>query len=96
MNVHKVRRFQDVREMIEIAFDQMGGMPKFVAWGKKNPGEFYKLWSKLLPREIVVDNGLSLGSILSELVGQNPQNPQLPAPINTDMIQEVKLPEETK
>lgn len=34
------------------AFEKMGGVPALLAWGKKNPEEFYKIWAKMMPTEI--------------------------------------------
>lgn len=42
----------NVKEALEIAFQGVGGVPKLVAWGKKNPAEFFKIWAKLLPASI--------------------------------------------
>jgi hypothetical protein len=44
-----------VKELLADAFDELGGLPAFVAWGRKNPTEFYKLWAKLLPTQLTGD-----------------------------------------
>lgn len=36
------------------AFVRIGGVDGLTAWAKKNPGEFYKLLAKLVPKEIEV------------------------------------------
>lgn len=41
-----------VKAALHEAFEQLGGVPKLVEWGKDNPGEFFKLWVKTLPTEI--------------------------------------------
>ena len=41
-----------VKEALERAFHGIGGVPKLVAWGQENPGEFYRLWARLLPQEV--------------------------------------------
>jgi hypothetical protein len=41
-----------VKEALEQAFDDMGGVPALVQWGRANPSEFYRIWSKMLPREL--------------------------------------------
>ena len=41
-----------VKEALEHAFKGMGGKAGLTRWAKENPTEFYKIWSKLLPREI--------------------------------------------
>ena len=40
-----VNAFQD-------AFELIGGTPRLAIWANDNPGEFYKLFSKLAPRQI--------------------------------------------
>jgi hypothetical protein len=49
-SVNKVT--QSVKEALEQAFDDMGGVAALSQWGRANPGEFYKIWSRLLPREL--------------------------------------------
>jgi hypothetical protein len=44
-----------VKQAITDAFDELGGVPSLVAWGKKNPNEFYGLWGRLAPREVHAD-----------------------------------------
>ena len=44
-----------VKQAITEAFDELGGVPSLVAWGKKNPNEFYGLWGRLAPREVHAD-----------------------------------------
>lgn len=34
------------------AFYAMGGWQALAQWGKQNPTEFYRLWSKVLPKEV--------------------------------------------
>ena len=47
--------FDHVAELTDRAFDELGGVPSLVAWGKKNPNEFYGLWGRLAPREVHAD-----------------------------------------
>ena len=42
-------KYKDLREAWWLAFAEMGGVGKFVEWGDKNPTEFYRLMSRLLP-----------------------------------------------
>lgn len=42
-----------IKAAITEAFEQLGGVPALVKWGKANPGEFYKLWGRLAPQEVV-------------------------------------------
>jgi hypothetical protein len=41
-----------VKEALALAFQGVGGVPALQTWAKDNPGEFYKLWSKMLPTEV--------------------------------------------
>lgn len=45
----------NVRDAFEQAFAQMGGVPQLVTWAKDNQGEFYKLFSRLLPVQVNAD-----------------------------------------
>lgn len=40
------------KEAFQLAFKGMGGVPQLVRWAKKNPTEFYKLYSRLIPVEV--------------------------------------------
>jgi hypothetical protein len=37
---------------LEAAFDGIGGVQRMQAWADENPTEFYRIWSKVLPKEI--------------------------------------------
>lgn len=41
-----------VKEALLEAFERGGGVDALVVWMKEERGEFYKLWSKLLPQDI--------------------------------------------
>jgi hypothetical protein len=55
-----------VKEALESAFHGIGGVPALMAWAKEEPGEFYKLWSKLLPQDVKVEGGLDIRHVLAE------------------------------
>lgn len=44
----------DIKSALTDAFDNLGGVPSLVKWGRANLGEFYKLWSKLVPKDVKV------------------------------------------
>ncbi len=46
------KRTRNVKAALERAFERMGGVRALVAWGRDNPTEFYKIWAKLLPRDL--------------------------------------------
>jgi hypothetical protein len=41
-----------VREALSLAFEGVGGVPKLIAWAKKEPTAFYGLWARMLPTEL--------------------------------------------
>lgn len=41
-----------MRAAFQEAFDGMGGVDALIEWGKKNPGQFYPLASKLIPIDV--------------------------------------------
>ena len=45
-------RMQSIRDAFKDAFHNMGGAEALQTWGAKNPTEFYRLASKLIPVEI--------------------------------------------
>lgn len=49
------------------AFERLGGVTGLVTWGKKNPDEFYKLWGRLVPKEVSVGATGSLEDLLAKL-----------------------------
>lgn len=57
------------------AFEDMGGIPALVAWGKKNPTEFYRIWARIIPRE--AEDGqtdkMPLETLLSKLAERSDQ-----------------------
>jgi hypothetical protein len=55
------------KEALEAAFEGMGGVPRLLAWGNDNPGEFYKLWSKLIPTNVKaeINGGITLTPVIN-------------------------------
>lgn len=41
-----------MKEAFRQAFDELGGAPALAAWARKNPTEFYRLSSKLIPVQL--------------------------------------------
>ena len=41
-----------VKKALEEAFEQLGGVAALVTYAKENPGAFYSLWIKLLPKVV--------------------------------------------
>lgn len=44
-------RRADVVTAFNLAFQMIGGVPRMALWADQNPGEFYKLYSRLLPSQ---------------------------------------------
>lgn len=44
-----------VKAALERAFDGVGGMDAFIEWARANPGDFYRLWARLLPVDLRAD-----------------------------------------
>ena len=55
----------EVKKALEETFTKMGGIPAMVRWGKKNPDDFYKLWIKLLPKDINVTGTVTLEQLVA-------------------------------
>jgi len=49
-----------VKQALIEAFEQMGGVARLAEFAKVEPGEFYKLWVKILPQEISGVDGAPL------------------------------------
>lgn len=43
----------NARQALEMAFDGIGGVNALQAWAKDNQSDFYKIWSKILPKDVV-------------------------------------------
>lgn len=37
-------------QAIDAAFKGLGGVPALLAWGKADPANFYRIWSKRIPQ----------------------------------------------
>lgn len=86
------KRISAARENLTLAFDLMGGVPALVRWGKKNPTEFYRLWSRLIPKESVeLSAQLPLEALLSKLSGHEGMSVMDAAhQVGNDMMQEAR------
>lgn len=62
------RTTANVKAVLENAFQMLGGVDALAAWATENPGEFYKLWGKLVPRDLKVEADLEHRLTLEELV----------------------------
>lgn len=56
------------------AFDGMGGEDALISWGKDQPTEFYKLWSKLIPSDVNLDADIRTIVRRVDLSGRPPED----------------------
>lgn len=42
----------EAKEALRLAFEGMGGVARLTKWADINPGDFYKLWARLIPVEM--------------------------------------------
>lgn len=42
------------KEAIQLAFEGIGGVPALIEWAEKNRGDFYKLYARLIPLDVRV------------------------------------------
>jgi hypothetical protein len=40
-----------VKQALAEAFEGIGGVSALITWAREQPGEFYKLWGRMLPLE---------------------------------------------
>ena len=52
---------------VQQCFEDMGGLPAFVEWAKKNPTQFYQLYAKLLPHEVSGEDDGGVTVIIQKL-----------------------------
>ncbi len=61
-----------VKQCIINAFQDMGGVRNLVKWAKDNETEFYRLWGRMVPREITGEDGGDMKlKVTLEIVGNN-------------------------
>lgn len=66
-----------VKEAFKLAFEGIGGVPAFIEWAKVERSEFYKIYSKLLPKEVEVsgaDGGPIKTTIEVNFIGPKPKS----------------------
>lgn len=63
----KNRLSRQAKENLEEAFEKLGGVAGLVTWGKKNRSDFYKIWARLIPKDMTVNPGAGLEEMLERL-----------------------------
>jgi hypothetical protein len=55
-----------VKAALTEAFDELGGVPALVKWGRANESLFYPLWVRIAPHELdVTSNGKTLEALVA-------------------------------
>ncbi len=62
---------RSVKEMMQKAFEQRGGITALLEWSHESPDEFYRLWGRLIPTEVTGENG---GPVTFTIVTNIPAN----------------------
>ena len=76
-------RRADVISAFHMAFQMIGGIPRLALWADGNPGEFYKLYARMLPSS-ASDEMNSIGAIrIMHALPPPNYNPLEPAPVAT-------------
>jgi hypothetical protein len=44
------------KEAFGLAFEELGGVEGLAAWAKRHPGDFYRLYARLIPTEQHIAN----------------------------------------
>jgi hypothetical protein len=55
------------KETLEAAFEKMGGVDGLVTWGAENQTEFYKIWARLIPKDVSHSADATLEDLLTQL-----------------------------
>jgi hypothetical protein len=53
-----------VKEALEAAFDELGGVDGLVKWAFTDRTAFYKEWAKMLPKDVNLNATITLGELL--------------------------------
>lgn len=67
-----------VKEALHAVFQDIGGVERMATWAREEPGEFYKLYAKMIPAEVKTeltgkDGGPIDSSITIRLVAPTPR-----------------------
>jgi hypothetical protein len=73
------RLSRNAKEALELAFQGTGGVTELIKWGKKNRTEFYKLWGRLIPKDVQVGASEGLEDLLARLAEQQSNSDVVPA-----------------
>ena len=69
------KKTKAVKEALQEAFENIGGVLTLAAWAKNEPTEFYKLWAKMLPTEVKAKveavGDIPIGKVQIEVISAN-------------------------
>lgn len=60
---------------LEEAFTKLGDVAGLVRWGRKNRTEFYRIWARLIPKDVSIEAGAGLEDLLHQLAKQEEAPP---------------------
>lgn len=63
-----------VKEALSAAYEGLGGTAHLIKWAKAEPGEFYKLWAKMLPTEVKAEVDATIHTVERRIVDPNHSN----------------------
>lgn len=78
----KEYKSRNIKEQFINAFELIGGIPRLAHWAHQNPGEFFKLYSKLLPASVNQNHSGGINISLSWLDGRDTSGRSRPAVID--------------
>ena len=58
-----------VKEALEEAFEELGGVDSLVQWARRDPHGFYTIWGKMLPKDMNVSGKDGQPIVIQVLTG---------------------------
>lgn len=83
LSKHHLRR-ADVVNAFHTAFQMIGGIPRLALWADANPGEFYKIYGRLLPSQASAELGEDTEITIQHALPPPEYNPAIEAPNGDD------------
>ena len=76
------------KDAVRIVYDDIGRNEAFSAWAKENPGDFYRIASRLIPSEIASREGAAITIRIIDPIARrciDVERDALPAPEETNI-----------
>lgn len=68
---------KQAKDNLAEAFTKLGDVAGLVRWGRKNRTEFYKIWARLIPKDVSIGPNEGLEELLLRLSHQEAEPPVL-------------------